>query len=92
MSQYPHPNAPISVPVELPIEWRRSFGGSREVIATGQTIGDCLDSLAARYPLGKERIAGRYDVFINWQHSRLFGGRLARLAPGDRLQIVPLRA
>ena len=92
-----------AVRVEV-LSWiARGLGGQREdkavwqePIAEGQTLGELMDSLAARHP----SFAGFYDpatrtlqdhveLVLNGRLFDLAGGFEARLQPGDTVMLFP---
>ncbi len=77
--------------VELPIEWTGLTGGERRVATTGNTVGECLASLFARFPRLVERLDVGFEVFANWENVRLREGEATPVGVGDTIQVIPTR-
>ena len=81
--------------VILPTPLRRAAGGTREVDAEGETVGQALSSLRRLHPAVARLILHESDdprpgvsLFLNVTDVRALGGLDAPLAPGDRLSVV----
>ena len=72
--------------VEIPVEWARAVGGARQVVADGATVDECLSRLPARYPDLARLLAGRFEVFVNWENTRLRERWQTPVSPGAWLQ------
>jgi MoaD family protein len=85
--------------VRIPPVLRPSVGGEREVQADGATVGEVLESLAARHAETRSQIFGgdgelnRYvNVYLNDEDVRVLEGLGTVVAEGDTLVILPAMA
>jgi cysteine synthase/molybdopterin converting factor small subunit len=86
--------------VRIPPTLRAEVGGSREIEASGETVGDLLSDLAERYPgLGKQlledgtgEIAPFVNVYLNSEDVRTLQGLETPVDPGSTLILLPAMA
>ena len=86
----------MSVQVRLPTVLRASAGGNATVEAEGETIGQLLDNLAARYPAMAGQIVtedGTLHKFVNVYKNdddiRYLDKLDTKVADGDVISILP---
>jgi molybdopterin converting factor small subunit len=86
----------ITVPVRLPTPLRAFAEGRAEVEVPAETVGEALSTLAARYPTLRRHLYGEngalrdyVNAFVNEDDVRVLDGAATRLAPGDRVTILP---
>jgi molybdopterin synthase sulfur carrier subunit len=86
----------VSVQVRLPTVLRASAGGSATVEAEGETIGQIVESLAARYPAMAGQIVtddGSLHKFVNVYKNdddiRYLDKLDTKVADGDVISILP---
>lgn len=82
--------------VQIPPALQALAGGNREARVRGQTVGEALTDLAARYPALRPRLRGEDGqlrrfvlVFVNSEDIRSRQGEETPVREGDRLAIVP---
>jgi molybdopterin synthase sulfur carrier subunit len=85
--------------VKVPAVMRASVGGARELPATGATIGEVLDALAAGYPGLRDQLytpdgeLNRFvNVYLNGQDVRYLDGRGTPVSEGDEVRLLPAMA
>ncbi|HEU5431341.1 MAG TPA: ubiquitin-like small modifier protein 1 [Thermomicrobiales bacterium] len=88
-----------SIRVLIPTPLRRYTGGEGRVTASGETVGDLLDSLDRQYPGLKAQICdddGRIrrfvNVFVNGRNVRDADGEETPLRSGDEVGVMPAMA
>ena len=88
----------MPVTILVPGSLSRWFNGADEVISEGATLGECLDSVAARFPLFSERLnhekgkAAGLLVFLNGDNYISLSGLETKVSDGDEISIIPLSA
>ena len=77
--------------VRIPPTLRTDTGGEREVIAAGDTVGDLLDDLMARFPTldGKLEYA---NVYVGGEDIRTRDGFETPVAAADTIILLPAMA
>ncbi len=85
--------------VRIPPVLRGAAGGSKQVEASGATVGDVLADLVARYPgLGSQLLTGEgelnrfVNVYLNDQDIRYLQERATPVDEHDTLIILPAMA
>jgi sulfur-carrier protein len=85
--------------VKVPAVLRASVGGAREIPATGGTIGEVLDALAASYPGLRDQLftpdgdLNRFvNVYLNGQDVRYLDGRGTPVGERDEVRLLPAMA
>jgi molybdopterin synthase sulfur carrier subunit len=85
--------------VRIPPVLRPSVGGEKEVEASGDSVGDVLQSLADEHPdtqgqlFGQDGGLNRYvNVYLNDEDVRVLDGLETSVAEGDTLVILPAMA
>lgn len=77
---------------------RPSVGGSKQVTAVGNTLGEVLTDLYTRFPSLKEQIHSEdgisrfMNVYINDQDVRYLQGLQTNVGPTDTIQLLPAMA
>ncbi|HSM08892.1 MAG TPA: ubiquitin-like small modifier protein 1 [Gemmatimonadota bacterium] len=86
----------ITVPVRLPTPLRPLADGRAEVEVPADTVGEALSTLVARYPTLRRHLYDEdgalrdyVNAFVNEDDVRVLDGSATKLAPGDRLTILP---
>ncbi|HUF12545.1 MAG TPA: molybdopterin-synthase adenylyltransferase MoeB [Longimicrobiales bacterium] len=86
----------MSAVVHLPLALRAEAGGAERIDVDCATVADALASLSARHPTLRRhlfdetgRLRRHVNVFLNDEELRALDGPATRVAPGDRIQIVP---
>lgn len=88
----------MPVTVLVPGSLARWFDGADEINAEGNTVGECLDDAAARFPGFSRRLnhpdgkAAGLLVFVNGDNTLSLSGLETGVADGDELSIIPLAA
>ncbi len=81
--------------VFLPGQFAALAGGVDVVIVTGQTVGEALDDLVAKYPEMRERLFAEtglkrfVNLYLGDEDIRLLDGLDTELEEGAELNIVP---
>ncbi|HLG07044.1 MAG TPA: ubiquitin-like small modifier protein 1 [Gaiellaceae bacterium] len=84
--------------VRIPPTLRAEVGGSRELEAHGETVGDVIDDLVERYPaLGGQllqdgELAPFVNVFVRGEDIRTSDGLDTPVRGGDQLILLPAMA
>jgi molybdopterin converting factor small subunit len=84
--------------VRIPPVLRQQTGGSREVVADGNTVGEVLRSLAERFPPLRDQLfedgqLRRYiNVFVNDQDIQYLQKLETEVSPHDTVIILPAMA
>jgi molybdopterin synthase sulfur carrier subunit len=85
--------------VKFPAVLRANVGGAREVIATGGTIGEVLDTLVGAYPALRDQLftedgeLNRFvNVYLNGQDVRYLDGQGTSVADADEVRLLPAMA
>ena len=85
--------------IKVPPVLRPSVGGEKEVAASGETVGDVLQSLAEQHPATQAQLfadggdLNRYvNVYLNDEDVRVLGGLDTPVGEGDVLVILPAMA
>jgi molybdopterin converting factor small subunit len=86
------------VAVRIPPTLRAEVGGAREIPAQGETVGDVLDDIAARYPaLGSQlledgELASYVNVYVGGEDIRTRDGVDTPVANGTQVILLPAMA
>ena len=84
--------------VRIPPTLRAEVGGSRELEARGDTVGDVIDDLVERYPaLGAQllqdgELASFVNVYLGGEDIRTRDGLYTPVADGESLILLPAMA
>jgi len=85
--------------VKVPAVLRVNVGGAKEVEASGDTIGEVIDTLVAAYPaLGGQLLApdgelNRFvNVYVNGQDVRYLDGLATAVGAADEIRLLPAMA
>ena len=84
--------------VRIPPVLRDAVAGSREVEATGATVGDVLEDLFGRHPGLRDRVTengelSRYvNVYVNDRDIRYRDGLRTTVGPDDTVILLPAMA
>ena len=84
--------------VRIPPTLRAEVGGSRELEARGETVGDVLDDLVDRYPaLGTQllqdgELASFVNVYLGGEDIRTRDGLDTPVGDGDQMILLPAMA
>jgi MoaD family protein len=85
--------------VKIPPVLRSSTGGTKEVIAEGESVREVLRQLAQEHPategqlFGDEGELNRYvNVYLNDEDVRVLNGLDTEVSEGDTLVILPAMA
>jgi len=86
----------MPITIQLPKVLAELAGGTQQLSAAGDTLGDAVADVAARYPaLGprlRDGLGNPYEFviyYLNDEDVRLSGGFAAPLRDGDEVVIVP---
>jgi len=89
----------MAVLVRLPGSLRDTVGGSGKIQARGETLGDVIADVDARYPASAARVLDErgglrtyVSVFIGDKDARDIGGTAARIPAGSEIMLVPAMA
>jgi sulfur-carrier protein len=84
------------VTVKLPPVLRKLAGGAKEAQVEGETVGDVLDALDAKYPTIKNQlltedgqIARFVNVYLNDEDVRFLSGLVTPVPSGATVVILP---
>jgi molybdopterin converting factor small subunit len=77
--------------VRIPPMLRAAVGGEREVTATGSTVGEVLDDLAARFP-GLEAQLRFANVYLDGEDIRTLDDRETPVRDGSTVILLPAMA
>ena len=82
--------------LKIPTPLRSYTDGQSEIAVQGQTVGQALDDLTARYPAlrqhlfnGKDELRPFVNLFLNEEDIRHLEGVDTPLNEGDRLMLIP---
>jgi molybdopterin synthase sulfur carrier subunit len=81
--------------VRIPTPLRTLTGGADEVTATGNTVGEVIESLERKHPGLRERLLDdkgvrRFvNIYVGEEDVRFLDGLKTALKPGDQISIVP---
>ena len=85
--------------IKIPPVLRASVGGEKEVNASGESVGDVLNDLAAAHPATQSQLfsaegeLNRYvNVYLNDEDVRVLDGLATTVGEGDTLVILPAMA
>jgi MoaD family protein len=85
--------------VKIPPVLRSSTGGTKEVVAEGESVREVLRQLAQEHPategqlFGEEGELNRYvNVYLNDEDVRVLNGLDTEVSAGDTLVILPAMA
>jgi sulfur-carrier protein len=77
--------------VRIPPTLRPATGGEREITAAGETVGDVLDDLAARYPALADQL--RYaNVYLDGEDIRTLDELETPVREGSTVILLPAMA
>ena len=86
----------MAVTIKLPTVLRPHAGGERQVDAAGDTVGQVVGDLIARFPALREQLFDSdeslrrfVNLYLNDDDVRYLGGLEAPVKDGDRLTILP---
>jgi sulfur-carrier protein len=86
----------MAIEVRIPTILRQYTGGAKSVQGTGDSVGDLLTDLDARYPGLRARLVTdegglhRFvNVYVNDEDVRFLGALDAKLNDGDNVTILP---
>ena len=86
----------MGVTVRVPTPLRKFAGGSRDVQASGGTVGELIENLEQQYPGIKERLCEEdgvlrrfINVYVNGEDIRYAKGVDTTLKDGDEVSIIP---
>ncbi|MDI6797131.1 MAG: MoaD/ThiS family protein [Desulfatibacillaceae bacterium] len=88
----------MAVTVIIPGSLKDWFDGADEVICEPDTLGKCLEDLAARYPVFASKLYDAHGnissllIFINGDNAARGRWLATPLADGDEVGIIPLAA
>ena len=77
--------------VRIPPTLRTDTGGEREVVAEGETVGELLDDLMARFPT----LSGKLDyanVYVGGEDIRTREGHETPVSANDTVILLPAMA
>ena len=77
--------------VRIPPTLRAETNGEREVLADGETVGDLLDDLTARFP-GLRGQLEHANVYVGGEDIRTRDGLETAVADGDTVILLPAMA
>ena len=84
----------MSVEVEIASVFRSYFNGQKTVTAEGDTVGEVLKYLSAKYPVTKNmliddegKMQNRFEVYLNGE-STYHTGIATPVNDGDRIDLV----
>ena len=84
----------MSVEVEIASVFRSYFNGQKTVTAEGDTVGEVLKYLSAKYPVTKNmliddegKMQNRFEVYLNGK-SIIQTGTATPVNNGDRIDLV----
>ena len=82
--------------IRIPAPLRPYAGGTPEIEAQGQTVGELLNDLTVRYPQLRQHLYGGdgelrafVNVFLNKEEVRTLLGAATPVKAGDTLMIIP---
>jgi sulfur-carrier protein len=81
--------------VRIPTPLRTLTGGSDEVTAVGDTVGELLEDLERRHPGIRERLLDErgvrrfVNIYLGEEDVRFLDGLKTRVKAGDQVSIVP---
>jgi molybdopterin converting factor small subunit len=85
--------------IKIPPVLRASVGGEKEVSASGESVGDVHNDLAAAHPATQSQLfsaegeLNRYvNVYLNDEDVRVLDGLATTVGEGDTLVILPAMA
>jgi molybdopterin converting factor small subunit len=84
--------------VRIPPTLRAEVGGSRELEARGDTVGDVIDDLLERYPALEEQVlqdgelASYLNVYLGGEDIRTLDGLDTPVGEGENLILLPAMA
>ena len=86
----------MSVMVRIPTPLRRLTQGEDKVSVDGETLGDIVNALEAKFPGIKDRLcddAGELrnfvNIYINGEDVRFLDGLTTGTSDGDEISVVP---
>jgi sulfur-carrier protein len=86
----------MSITITLPNILARLADGQRTVEASGATLGEAVEDVAARFPSLRSRLVGEggkpypyVTYYLNDEDIRFAGGFAAAVADGDEVTVVP---
>lgn len=86
----------MAIEVRIPGPLQRLVGGAKTLQGEGETVGQLVDYLEARYPGFKGRLIGEdgdlqgfVNVYVNDQDVRFLQGLDTPLKDGDTVSILP---
>jgi MoaD family protein len=85
----------MAVTVKIPTQLRAAAGGEAEAEATGETVGEVLDSLFDQFGELRDRICEDGDlrrfvnVYVDGEDIRFKSGLETEVSDGDEVTILP---
>ena len=85
----------MPITVKIPAQLRAATGGDGEVVVSGSTVGEALDSLFDEHQGLKERITQEgelrrfVNVYVSGEDIRFQDGLNTPVKDGDEVQILP---
>ena len=85
-------------PIRIPPTLRAEVGGERQVLASGETVGELLEDLAGRYPALEPQlfedgdVAGFVNVYLGGEDVRTLAGLDTPVEHGQTLILLPAMA
>ena len=87
---------PMAVTVYIPTPFRKLAGNQTYLQADGDTVGEVLDGLGAKYPALRhmiyneaDEIPGHVNIYVNNQEIHTLQGKDTPVADGDELAVIP---
>lgn len=88
-----------TINVRITAVLQKLTNGQKQVQATGETVGDVLEDVEARFPGFKGQVYGEdgklhrfVNIYLNDEDIRYMGGVDAGVKPGDVLDVLPALA
>ena len=88
-----------TINVRITAVLQKLTNGQKQVQATGETVGDVLEDVEARFPGFKGQVYGEdgklhrfVNIYMNDEDIRYMGGVDAGVKPGDVLDVLPALA
>ncbi|MEO6196532.1 MAG: ubiquitin-like small modifier protein 1 [Dehalococcoidia bacterium] len=86
----------MAVTVYIPTPFRKLAGNQTYLQADGDTVGEVLDGLGAKYPALRhmiyneaDEIPGHVNIYVNNQEIHTLQGKDTPVADGDELAVIP---
>lgn len=86
----------MTVQVRIPTQLRSFIGGADETQAAGDSVGQVIDDLSARYPAIRPRLLDEdgnlrrfVNIYVNDEDVRFLQGLETQVVPGGCISIIP---